>query len=148
MARIFVVEDDPDVRHVVIYSLMDQHHDVVAHRDGEAALEALLRDPPDLLILDIMMPGLDGFEILGQMRAWGLQEGTRTIVLSALASHQDRRRALELGADDYVSKPFDPDQLAARVRELLSSTGARSAAVDAALPGPPGYLQDPPDGDP
>jgi DNA-binding response OmpR family regulator len=120
MARIYVVDDDADVRHVVIYALMDGGHDVLMIRDGEAAIEALISDPPDLIVLDIMLPGVDGFEILKQMQSWGIQEGTRTIVLTARASDDDRRRALELGADDFFGKPFDPEALATKVQELLA----------------------------
>jgi DNA-binding response OmpR family regulator len=74
------------------------------------------------LILDILMPGLDGFEILAQMRSWGVQDGTRTLVLSARTADKDRARALELGADLFVAKPFDPDELAEAVKELIALT--------------------------
>ena len=120
MARIYVVDDNADVRHVVIYALMDEGHDILMIRDGEAALEALISDPPDLVVLDIMLPGVDGFEVLEQMRNWGIQDGTRTLMLTARASDGDQQRALELGADDYMSKPFDPDVLAGKVRVLLA----------------------------
>ncbi|MFN2490133.1 MAG: response regulator transcription factor [Actinomycetota bacterium] len=119
MGRIYVVDDDPDVRHVVIYSLMDLEHEVTVHRDGEAAMEALLSDPPDALVLDVMMPGLDGYEVLAQMASWGLQDVTRTVVLTARATATDRKRALKLGADAFICKPFDPEHLAETVQELL-----------------------------
>jgi DNA-binding response OmpR family regulator len=135
MARIYVVDDNPDVRHVIVYSLMQQGHDVAVHRDGESALEALLHDPPELMVLDIMMPGCDGFEILEQMRNWGLQDTTRTIVLTARATEEDRRHALDLGADDYMSKPFDPEELASRASRLLGQTEER--AGEAARPQTP-----------
>lgn len=120
MARVFVVDDNADVRHVIIYSLMDGGHDVTMLKDGEAALEALLNEPPDVLVLDIMMPGYDGFEVLQQMQSWGLRDTTRTIVLTARASDNDRKRALEAGADEFMRKPFDPEELASKVEELLS----------------------------
>jgi DNA-binding response OmpR family regulator len=120
MARIYVVDDNADVRHVVIYALMDEGHDILMIRDGEAAIEALISEPPDLVVLDLMLPGLDGFEVLSQMRSWGIQDNTRTIVLTARASDQDRKRVLELGADDFLSKPFDPETLAERVKGLLA----------------------------
>lgn len=119
MARIYVVDDNADVRHVVIYALLDEGHDILMIRDGDAAIEALISAPPDLVVLDLMLPGIDGFEILEQMRSWGIQDNTRTIVLTARASDRDRRRVLELGADDFLSKPFDPETLAERVRGLL-----------------------------
>jgi two-component system response regulator VicR len=119
MARIYVVDDSADVRHVVIYALMDEGHDILMIRDGEAAIEALISEPPDLVVLDLMLPGIDGFEILDQMRSWGIHDNTRTIVLTARASAEDRRRVMELGADDFVSKPFDPEELASRVKGLL-----------------------------
>jgi DNA-binding response OmpR family regulator len=143
MARIYVVDDNADVRHVVIYALMDEGHDILMIRDGEAAIEALISEPPDLVVLDLMLPGLDGFEILNQMRSWGIQGNTRTIVLTARASDEDRRRVLELGADDFVSKPFDPENLAERVKGLLAlspeelrlrrlETGHSSESIDPA----------------
>jgi DNA-binding response OmpR family regulator len=120
LARIYVVDDDADVRHVVVYALMDEGHDIFMIRDGEAALEALIAEPPDLVVLDLVLPGVDGFEVLNQMRSWGIHDNTRTIVLSALAAAEDRRRALELGADAFVAKPFDLEVLAGKVRELLA----------------------------
>jgi two-component system, OmpR family, response regulator MtrA len=120
MARIFVADDNADVRHVVMYSLMDLGHDVALFRDGEAVLEALLAEPPDVLILDIMMPGYDGYEVLEQLKSWGVQDGPRTLVLSARAADEDRVRALALGADVWVSKPFDPEELADAVRALVA----------------------------
>src|ERR687896_109295 len=119
MARIYVVDDSADVRHVVIYALMDEGHDILMIRDGEAAIEALISEPPDLVVLDLMLPGIDGFEILDQMRSWGIHDHTRTMVLTARASHEDRRRVMELGADDFLTKPFDPEELADRVQSLL-----------------------------
>jgi DNA-binding response OmpR family regulator len=120
LARIYVVDDDADVRNVVVYALMEEGHDIFMIRDGEAALEALIAEPPDLVVLDLILPGVDGFEVLNQMRSWGIHDNTRTIVLSALAAAADRRRALELGADDFLTKPFDLEVLAGKVRELLA----------------------------
>jgi DNA-binding response OmpR family regulator len=128
MARVYVVDDNADVRHVVVYSLMDQGHDVMMLRDGESALEALLAQPPDLLVLDIMMPGRDGYEVLEQMFGWGLQDMTRTIVLTARASDADCRRALDAGADAVLVKPFDPEVLAATAEELLRLSGGELRA--------------------
>ena len=124
MARVYVADDNADVRHVVVYSLMDQGHDVTMLRDGESALEALLAEPPDLLVLDIMMPGRDGYEVLEQMRSWGLHDGTRTIVVTARASDDDRRRAFGAGADAFLVKPFDPETLADTAADLLRLSGA------------------------
>ncbi len=120
MARIYVVDDNADVRHVVIYALAELGHEIAMYRDGETALEAILADPPQLLILDLMMPGYDGFEILEQMGSWGVQGATRTLVLSARTSDEDRARALHLGADLFMTKPFDPEELVDATRELMS----------------------------
>jgi DNA-binding response OmpR family regulator len=124
MARIYVCDDNADVRHVVIYSLTDDDHEIVMLKDGEAALEALLADAPDLLILDLMMPGADGYEILSQIESWGIRDQMRTIVLTARASDEVRRRALDLGADEFITKPFDPEVLAQAVAHLLSLSPA------------------------
>jgi DNA-binding response OmpR family regulator len=114
---ILVVEDEPAIVQVIRERLNLEGFAVHAAGSGEAALAAFDAEPPDLLILDLMLPGIDGFEVLRRLRQAGHQ--TPVIVLTARADDVDVVVGLELGADDYVLKPFNPRELAARVRAVL-----------------------------
>ena len=120
---ILVVEDDPTVCDVVTRYLEREGFVVEAVGDGEAALAATKRRLPDLVILDIMLPRLDGFEVCRQLRA---RAPVPIIMLTARGEESDRIMGLELGADDYVSKPFSPRELVARVRSVLRRAGSTS----------------------
>ncbi len=115
-AHVLVVEDDPTVREVVVRYLQREGLDVVAVGDGESALEAAALRWPDLVVLDLMLPSLDGFEVCRQLRA---HAPVPVIMLTARGDEDDRVIGLELGADDYVSKPFSPRELTARVKAVL-----------------------------
>jgi DNA-binding response OmpR family regulator len=114
---ILVIEDEPAIVQVIRGRLTHEGFEVRAVSSGEAALEAISGDPPDLLILDLMLPGMDGFEVLRRLRHGGYE--TPVIVLTARDDDVDVIVGLELGADDYVVKPFNPRELAARVRAVL-----------------------------
>ncbi len=122
MARICIADDDPDIRHLVAYALIDEGHQVTTANDGTEAIELLQRELPDLLVLDVMMPGIDGFEVLRQMQNKDLRDRTRVLMLTAKNSERDWEQGYELGADRYMTKPFDPDELVAAVRELLAAS--------------------------
>jgi len=125
-AHVLVVEDDPTVREVVVRYLERDGIDVASVGDGESALlQAALRWP-DLVVLDLMLPQLDGFEVCRRLRATA---PVPVIMLTARGDEDDRVMGLELGADDYVSKPFSPRELVARVRAVLR----RAAGADAIL---------------
>ncbi len=127
MAKILVVDDEPNLLHSVAYSLRREGHEVIAAADGEDALAQARRERPDLLILDVMLPRLDGFEVCRRLRA----ESTLPILmLTAKDAEIDRVVGLELGADDYLTKPFSMRELIARVRAML-----RRAAMVQAQPG-------------
>jgi DNA-binding response OmpR family regulator len=133
--RVLVVEDDPTVSDVVRRYLQRDglEADVVA--DGAVALARCRADPPDLVVLDLMLPGLSGLELCRQLRA---TLPVPIIMLTALGEEADRVAGLEVGADDYVTKPFSPRELALRVQSVLRRTGVTGAApapllVDAAL---------------
>jgi DNA-binding response OmpR family regulator len=138
--RVLVVEDSPDLAFGLKLNLELEGYEVVAEGNGAQALPLLHRFRPDLVILDIMLPELDGLELLSQWRA--TDSHTRVIVLSAKAEETDRVTALRLGADDYVTKPFSLMELLERVRRQLyrhdpSRAGGRtvllgSAAIDLA----------------
>jgi DNA-binding response OmpR family regulator len=120
-ARVLVVDDDPTVAEVVVAYLHDADFEVDHAADGTTALELFAAAPPDLVVLDLMLPGIDGLEVCRRMRA--VRE-TPIIMLTALGAESDRVVGLERGADDYVTKPFSPRELVLRVRSVLRRSGA------------------------
>jgi DNA-binding response OmpR family regulator len=128
VARIFIADDDPDVRLVMTHALVQEGHEVAVADDGASALEAIVADPPDLVILDLMMPGLDAFAALEAIRNLGLALIPRVMVLSARSSEHLREQGYEAGADLYMAKPFDSDELVQNVAEVLSATSLELAA--------------------
>lgn len=120
MAKILVADDDADVRHIVSYALVEAGHEVAVAKDGEEAAAKLSTDPPELLVLDLMLPGLDGYDILQQMQNSNVRDRTKVLVLTAKTSEKDLRLTLELGADWHMGKPFEPDELVTKVNELLA----------------------------
>jgi DNA-binding response OmpR family regulator len=116
---ILVVDDEPSIREVLSIYLEQAGYDVVIASDGQAALEAVERRLPDLVVLDLMLPKVDGLEITRQLRAKG---DIPIIMLSARREETDRILGLEMGADDYVIKPFSPRELVSRVRAVLRRT--------------------------
>lgn len=121
MSRILVVDDDPDIRETLVANLEVRGHLVASAADGESALAEAGAVPPDLVILDLGLPGLDGIEVLRRLRGW--YSGS-VLVLSARDREADKVEALDAGADDYVAKPFGMDELLARTRAALRrSTG-------------------------
>ena len=114
--RILVVDDEPAIVRLVRATLQVDGYAVVAADGGEQALQLLENERPDLVILDLMMPGMDGFETLRRIRS---RSKVPVIMLTARASDADTLKGLQGGADDYVTKPFNPDELAARVTAVL-----------------------------
>lgn len=117
--RILVVEDEPDIAAVVVDYLRHARYTVEHQADGRAALASILAEPPDLTLLDIMLPGMDGLEILRQARRHTVNP---IIMLTARVEEVDRLIGLELGADDYICKPFSPREVVARVKAVLRRT--------------------------
>jgi DNA-binding response OmpR family regulator len=116
---VLVVEDDPITASLLRHRFERSGFDVELHDDGLRGLDAIRRTLPDLLILDIRLPGMDGFEILSRMKEEGMTENVRTIVLTGLGREADVTRAFSLGADDYLVKPFSPVELTARALRLV-----------------------------
>jgi DNA-binding response OmpR family regulator len=114
--RILVVDDDPTVADVVGRYLVRDGHSVECVRDGQEALRRVAEEPADLVILDLMLPGMDGLEVCRRLRATG---PVPVVMLTALGGETDRLVGFETGADDYVTKPFSPRELAMRVRSVL-----------------------------
>lgn len=124
--RVLVVDDEPTVREVVAGYLRRDGHLVSEAADGPTALLLLESERPDLVVLDMMLPGVNGLDILRRIRAAG---DMPVIMLTARAEESDRVAGLELGADDYVIKPFSPRELAARVNGVLRRAAAKAAPV-------------------
>jgi DNA-binding response OmpR family regulator len=116
MATVLVVDDEPIVREVVVRYLAREGHQTLEAADGHSARGAIERAEPDLVVLDVMLPGSDGLELCRWIRS---RSELPVIMLTARGEEADRIVGLELGADDYVTKPFSPRELAARVRSVL-----------------------------
>ena len=127
-SRVLVVDDEPMVLEVVTKYLERDGYLVTTAASGRAALSALDRHRPDLVVLDVMLPEIDGFDLLGRIRR---SSDVPVILLTARTEELDRVLGLELGADDYVVKPFSPRELAARVRSVLRRAQPRKAEVAA-----------------
>jgi DNA-binding response OmpR family regulator len=127
--RILVAEDQADIRDLLVMNLAQAGYAVQAVPDGGAALAAEAQGPHDLLVLDLMMPGLDGLEVCKGLRAQG--RDTPILMLTARSTELDRVLGLELGADDYLTKPFSMAELLARVKALLRRADVREAARSA-----------------
>jgi two-component system alkaline phosphatase synthesis response regulator PhoP len=125
-ARVLVVEDDPDIAALLAHSLRKAGFTAETHHTGADVLARVRRTPPDLLLLDVMLPGLDGREVCRALRGDPQTAGIPIIMVTARAEEGDRIAGLELGADDYITKPFSPNEVVARVRALLRR--ARPAA--------------------
>lgn len=115
--RLLVVEDEAHLAEVIVDNLALEGWRVDSVADGKAALERLLADPPDLVLLDVMLPGMDGFEVCERLRAAGSR--VPVLFLTARSALDDRVRGLELGGDDYLGKPFELSELIQRVRAIL-----------------------------
>ena len=119
--KILVIEDEDGIIHLLNLYLKDAGYSVSVAKDGADGLELHAREHPDLVILDIMLPTIDGFEICRRIRAWSK---TPILMLTARSSEDDRIQGLDLGADDYLVKPFSPRELVSRVRAILRRTSS------------------------
>jgi two-component system response regulator MtrA len=120
VARILVADDDVDIRELVEFKLSTMGHDIVAVGDGAAAIDACMAQKPDLAVLDVMMPGVSGLDAIRAIRAEPNLADLPVILLTARAQESDVETGFDSGADDYITKPFSPRELASRVQALLS----------------------------
>jgi DNA-binding response OmpR family regulator len=120
MTSVLVVDDDPDVCDLVTYKLEQSGFEVRRASDGDAALREVAQRVPDLVLLDIMMPGISGLEVLELWRSDQATAAIPVVMLTAKAQENDVERGFQLGADDYVVKPFSPRELVRRVTAVLS----------------------------
>jgi len=125
---IVAIEDEPDLLEVLEYNLGREGYQVEAATDGDEGLELIFKHRPDLVLLDLMLPGIDGLEICRRVRSESSTRSVPIIMVSAKGEESDIILGLELGADDYVTKPFSPRELVARVRSVLRRS--RSASTE------------------
>ena len=128
--KILVVDDDPDILDALTMILESRGYEVVTARDGVEGLANLKAEAPDLLILDLLMPKMDGFSVLKELQdpRWAKSQGIPILILTSVREDASRRRyeletGLELGVDDYVEKPMSPDVLLERVEKLIKKKG-------------------------
>ena len=124
---LLVVDDDSKIRNLVASYLRSEGYDVEVASDGKEAIEAVRRLQPDLVVLDIVMPGVDGIEALREIRTFS---GVYVIMLTARAEETDKLIGLSVGADDYLTKPFSPRELVARVKAILRRRRAEASETD------------------
>ena len=128
MSKILLVEDDKDVLDVIAYVLRRNRHVVIEANDGAQALRRWKADRPDLIVLDLGLPSVDGFEVLRQVRA---EDETPVLVLTGMKDAQNLMRAFDLGSDDFLPKPFEFRELTARIRAILRRTQEAGRRADA-----------------
>ncbi len=120
---ILIVEDEPDIRELLNFTISRSGHSVIEAETAEDALTVLDRGTPELIIIDWMLPGMDGIDLAKKLRADELTKELPIIMLTARGEESDKLRSFEAGIDDYVTKPFSPKELMARIKALLRRTG-------------------------
>ncbi|MBX3173357.1 MAG: response regulator [Gemmatimonadaceae bacterium] len=128
--RILVVDDEPDIVALVVYHLAKAGYKVSSASTGTDALALAKRDRPALVVLDLMLPGMSGFDVIARLREDESTQGIAVLMLTARKEEPDRIRGLELGADDYLTKPFSPQELVLRVGAILRRVHSPSEASD------------------
>jgi two-component system alkaline phosphatase synthesis response regulator PhoP len=131
--RILVVDDEPDILELVQYNLSKAQYDVVGVESGEEALVQVCTIPPDLIVLDLMLPGVDGLEVCKALKRDARTAAIPIVMLTARGEEADIVAGLELGADDYLTKPFSPRVLLARIRAVLRRHHTEPVAEDAVI---------------
>jgi two-component system phosphate regulon response regulator PhoB len=131
--RVLVVDDEPDITALVAYHLAKAGFRVSTAATGPEALRAAREERPEVIILDIMLPGVSGYDVLAELRRQEETKDVGVIMLTARREEADRIRGLSLGADDYLTKPFSPAELALRVNALLRRLGAPAVTTGATL---------------
>lgn len=122
MARILITDDSADIRQLLSALMVEEGHKVLVANDGVKALEIVDAELPDLMILDVMMPNLDGYGVLREMNERDVTKDVKVLILTAKTAEADWVRGYKLGADQYLTKPFGSDELIASVNDLLAST--------------------------
>jgi two-component system, OmpR family, phosphate regulon response regulator PhoB len=134
--RILIVDDEPDIVALVVYHLAKAGYKVSSASTGTDALAMAKRDRPSLIVLDLMLPGMSGFDVLAKLREDESTAGIAVLMLTARKEEPDRIRGLELGADDYLTKPFSPQELVLRVGAILRRLASSGEQTDLIQAGP------------
>jgi len=124
VAKIMVVDDEPENQLLISVILTNEGHEVTAVDEGTQVVARASREQPDLILLDVMMPDLNGFRVFEALRAADATRHIPVLMLSALTQRWDVEKAVKLGVDDYLTKPFEPDDLVARVKSNLARSPA------------------------
>ena len=127
MEKVLVLEDEVDIGHLVEFNLRRKGYDVAVEHDGREGLGRILKERPDLVTLDLMLPGMNGYEVLKEMQRDPRSYKIPVLMLSAKGQLDDRIKGLELGASDYMTKPFSPKELVLKVEALLKLTRSTSS---------------------
>jgi DNA-binding response OmpR family regulator len=130
-ARVLIVEDEPDIRDLLAFHLQREGYQVATCWTGADALRLVRAAPPDLVLLDLMLPGVDGLEVCRRLRQDPVTAALPVVIVTAKGEEMDRVLGLELGADDYIVKPFSPKEVVARVRAVLRRARAPEIAATA-----------------
>ena len=131
--RVLIVEDDADIRELIRYNLVQEGFIVEEAADGAQALEKVKRRVPDLMVLDLMLPGMPGLQVCRQMRAERETAHLPILIVTAKGTEVDKVLGLEMGADDYVVKPFSPRELVARIKAVLRRSAGEAGAASSAI---------------
>ena len=124
MAKILIAEDERDIRDLITFTLRFAGHEVIATANGEEALQTALQEIPDLILLDVRMPRMSGYEVCEQVKANENTQHIPVVFLSAKGQESEVQAGLKVGAEEYILKPFSPDQLADRIRVILEENRA------------------------
>ena len=135
--KILIVDDEKNIVDIIAFNLKKEGYTVITAADGEEGVQKAMEENPDLILLDIMMPKMDGYEVCKKIRE---KKNTPIIMLTARAEELDKVLGLELGADDYVTKPFSPAELTARVDALFRRAGGEETAQTGEISQPPFLL--------
>lgn len=130
MQRVLIVEDEVDIADLIMFNLQRAGYEVLKTHDGITGTETAIRERPDLIVLDLMLPGRDGYSVFREIRRDARTSRIPVIMLTARAQTEDRIQGLEAGADDYLTKPFSPKELVLRVNAILKRTDAPPGAVE------------------
>jgi len=127
--KILVVDDENYILHILDFSLGAEGYEVITAEDGEEAVRKVKEERPDLVVLDVMMPKMDGFEACRMIKRDAELSGTPVILLSAKARDVDQKQGYEAGADDYITKPFSPRKLVEKINSILAQPTRRQDAA-------------------
>ena len=130
MKRVLIIEDEVDIADLIMFNLQRAGYEVLKAHDGITGTETAIRERPDLIVLDLMLPGRDGYSVFREIHRDARTSRIPVIMLTARAQTEDRIQGLEAGADDYLTKPFSPKELVLRVNAILKRTDAPPGAVE------------------